>query len=98
MPSEVRLGPASYLVLGMFVRGRSTPYDLKRFVQRSIRHFWPISHAQLYAEPARLAEAGLLKEAREETGRRRRHYSTTDAGQLLLANWLAEPITPYEAP
>ena len=42
-------------------------YDLKRFVQLSVGHFWPFPHTQLYAEPARLAEAGLLEETREET-------------------------------
>jgi PadR family transcriptional regulator, regulatory protein AphA len=94
MSSELRLGPVSYLVLGIVaLRGPSTPYDLKRFVQRSIGHFWPFPHTQLYSEPARLAEAGLLDEEREETGRRRRHYSLTEAGRLRLADWLAEPVT-----
>ena len=74
MSSQVRLGPVSYLVLGIVaLRGPSTPYDLKRFVQLSIGHFWPFPHTQLYAEPARLADAGLLEEMREESGRRRRH-------------------------
>jgi PadR family transcriptional regulator AphA len=91
---DIRLGPTSYLVLGLTaLRGPSTPYDLKRFVQLSIGHFWPFPHTQLYAEPARLAEAGLLEETREETGRRRRHYSITDAGRERLEDWLAEPVT-----
>jgi DNA-binding PadR family transcriptional regulator len=94
MPSELRLGPVSYLVLGIVaLRGPSTPCDLKRFVQRSIGHFWPFPHTQLYSEPARLAEAGLLDEEREETGRRRRHYSLTEAGRLRLIDWLAQPVT-----
>jgi DNA-binding PadR family transcriptional regulator len=84
----------SYLVLGVTaLRGPSTPYDLKRFVQLSIGHFWPFPHTQLYAEPARLAEAGLLNESREETGRRRRHYTITPAGRERLDAWLAEPVT-----
>jgi PadR family transcriptional regulator, regulatory protein AphA len=63
MSSAIRLGPVSYLVLGIIaMRGPTTPYDLKRFVQLSIGHFWPFPHTQLYAEPARLAEAGLLEE------------------------------------
>jgi PadR family transcriptional regulator AphA len=91
--SSVRLGPVSYLVLGIIaVRGPSTPYDLKRFVQLSIGHFWPFPHTQIYAEPARLAELGLLDETREDTGRRRRHYAITDAGSARLAEWLAEPV------
>jgi DNA-binding PadR family transcriptional regulator len=91
--SSARLGPVSYLVLGIVaVRGPSTPYDLKRFVQLSIGHFWPFPHTQIYAEPARLAELGLLDETREDSGRRRRHYAITDAGSARLAEWLAEPV------
>jgi PadR family transcriptional regulator AphA len=94
MSTELRAGPVSYLVLGIIaLRGPSTPYDLKRFVQLSVGHFWPFPHTQLYAEPARLAEAGLLEETREETGRRRRHYSITDEGRALLEEWLGEPAT-----
>jgi DNA-binding PadR family transcriptional regulator len=94
MSSDIRLGPTSYLVLGITaLRGPSTPYDLKRFVQLSIGHFWQFPHTQLYAEPARLADAGLLKETREESGRRRRHYELTEAGRERLDDWLAEPVT-----
>jgi len=75
------------------LRGPSTPYDLKRFVQLSIGHFWPFPHTQLYAEPERLAGAGLLAETREEGGRRRRYYAITDAGRERLDEWLAEPVT-----
>jgi len=92
--SSVRLGPVSYLVLAITaLRGSSTPYELKRFVQLSIGHFWPFPHTQLYAEPARLAEAGLLEETREETGRRRRHYTITPAGRERVEEWLIEPVT-----
>lgn len=91
--SSIRLGPVSYLVLGITaVRGASTPYELKRFVQLSIGHFWPFPHTQLYAEPARLAESGLLAESREEGGRRRRHYTITPAGRERLEEWLVEPV------
>ena len=94
MSTALRAGPVSYLVLGIIaLRGPSTPYQLKRFVQLSIGHFWPFPHTQLYAEPARLAEAGLLEETREETGRRRRHYTITDEGRTMLVEWLGEPTT-----
>jgi PadR family transcriptional regulator, regulatory protein AphA len=94
MSSDLRLGPVSYLVLGITaLKGTTTPYELKRFVQLSIGHFWPFPHTQLYAEPARLAEAGLLEETREESGRRRRHYSLTESGRRRLEGWLAEPDT-----
>jgi DNA-binding PadR family transcriptional regulator len=94
MSTELRLGPTSYLVLGLIaISGPSTPYDLKRYVQLTVGNFWPFPHTQLYAEPARLAEAGLLEETREETGRRRRHYTITAAGRQRLSEWLKEPVS-----
>ena len=93
MSTELRLGPTSYLVLGIVaLRGPSTPYDLKRFVQLSVGNFWPFPHTQLYQNSGS-AEAGLLEEAREETGRRRRHYTITTAGRQRLSEWLGEPVS-----
>jgi PadR family transcriptional regulator, regulatory protein AphA len=90
--SRDRLTVTSYVVLGMIaVRGPSTPYELKRAVSRSVGYFWPFAHAQLYAEPARLAEIGLLRVAREPSGRRRKTYSMTDEGLRRLRQWIGEP-------
>lgn len=92
MMSTVRLGPTSYLVLGMLaLRGPSTPYALKRAVARSVGRFWPFPHAQFYAEPARLAAAGLLTESQEQEGRRRRLYAIAEPGRDALRRWLREP-------
>jgi DNA-binding PadR family transcriptional regulator len=90
--SSVRLGPTSYVVLGSIaVRGPSTSYDLKRFVEVTLGHFWSFPHSQLYAEPDRLARAGLLEAEREEGGRRRRTYAITAAGRDAVVAWLGEP-------
>jgi DNA-binding PadR family transcriptional regulator len=90
--STASLNPVSYVVLGLIVRdGPSTPYDLKTAVARGIAGFWPFPHSQIYSEAARLAGLGLLTEATENTGRRRRTYAITRAGQDALAAWLAEP-------
>jgi PadR family transcriptional regulator AphA len=86
------LTPTSYVVLGLVgAFGPCTSYDMKRFVSVSIGYFWPFPHSQLYAEPARLAQLGLLQERQETTGRKRRTYTLTDAGRAALGDWLAEP-------
>jgi PadR family transcriptional regulator AphA len=91
--SNQELTTTSYLVLGLAgLLGRATPYDFKRVVSFSIGHFWTFPHSQLYAEPRRLAELGLLEEEREESGRRRRWYTLTDEGRNELESWLAEPL------
>lgn len=73
------------------MRGPSTSYDLERAVAHSVGYFWPFPHAQLYSEPRRLAEAGLLDVAAEHKGRRRRTYTITERGMRELRAWLAEP-------
>lgn len=92
----VRLSTTSYVVLGMIaMRGPSTPYDLKRAIGRSVGYFWSFPHAQLYSEPKRLQEAGLLELHEEESGRRRKTYSITEAGDDALRRWLAEPVEEH---
>jgi len=87
--SSVSLTPTSYLVLGLVAgMGPMTSYDLKRMVGISIGYFWSFPHSQLYAEPARLAAAGLLDVHEEGRGRRRRTYSITEDGRTALRDWL----------
>lgn len=87
-----RLTDTSYAVLGLLDQcGPATPYQLKQVAQVSIFHFWSIPHTQIYAECGRLAEAGLLDERREETGRRRRIYRLSAAGRKALKVWLTDP-------
>jgi PadR family transcriptional regulator AphA len=94
--AEVRLSPTSYVVLGMIaLRGPSTPYDLKRGVRHSVGYFWNFPHAQLYSEPERLAELGLLALSTEDSGRRRKTYSLTTAGRQALRTWLASPTEEH---
>jgi DNA-binding PadR family transcriptional regulator len=92
--STRRLTDTSYAVLGLVERCQPvTPYQLKQVAEISIVHFWSIPHTQIYTECTRLAEAGLLEEQREQTGRRRRLYTLSEAGREALDEWLADPET-----
>lgn len=87
-----RLTPTSYVVLGLVERlGSATPYQLKQAVATGLGEFWSLPHTQLYSESERLAEAGLLDERREESGRRRRVYRLTSKGRRALDDWRSEP-------
>lgn len=88
----IQLTQTSYVVMGLVASlGEATPYDLKQIASATIGPYFSIPHSQLYAEPVRLARAGYLQERREETGRRRKHYSLTDEGRGALREWLREP-------
>ncbi len=89
---EIRLTPTSHIVLGLLSWvPEATPYELKRMVAEGVRHVWALQHAQLYAEPARLARAGYLVEHRERGGRHRKRYALTERGRTALQSWLATP-------
>jgi PadR family transcriptional regulator AphA len=88
-----QLTPVSYVVLGLVAEGATTSYDMKQMAARSVGYFWNFPHSQLYAEPARLVQLGLLAEEQEAAGRRRRVYTLTPAGRTALDDWLREPTS-----
>jgi PadR family transcriptional regulator AphA len=88
----IRLTGTSYAVLSLLeLSGPATVYDLKQALERSIENFWPVPHTTFYAEPARLAAAGLLTEQQEDGGRRRKLYALTDEGRIALKQWANSP-------
>jgi PadR family transcriptional regulator, regulatory protein AphA len=90
--SSPRLSQSSFVVLGLIELAEpATPYDLKQLAALSTSNFWALPHTQLYSECARLADAGLLSERREQTGRRRRTYRLAAPGRRALESWRREP-------
>lgn len=88
---SVRLTPTSYVVLGLvqWAPG-SSAYDLERTIGVTVSHMWSIQRSQIYREPARLAEAGLLDADADTTARQKTRYSITPAGQDVLDTWLGQ--------
>ncbi len=88
----IRLTGTSYAVLSLLdLLGEATPYDLKQTLERSIENFWPVPHTTFYAEPERLAAAGLLVVEQEAGGRRRKLYRLTEQGRAALREWALSP-------
>jgi len=90
--ASARLTPTSFVLLGLIEQMQpASPYDLKRAAAAGVGQFWSLPHTQLYSECSRLAGAGLLSERREKSGRRRRIYRLTKAGEEAVDRWRAEP-------
>ncbi len=78
--SDHSLRPVSFIVLGMLATaGPMTSYELEHNARISVGFFWPFPHSQLYAEPRKLVEAGLVDVESEEDGLR------------ALRGWLQRP-------
>jgi DNA-binding PadR family transcriptional regulator len=87
----------TWVVLGLVALKPRSGYEIKRIVDRSIRHFWAASYGQIYPELRRLAEEGWIAgEDDPRGGRSRRVYRITPAGTAALRGWLAGRETRIE--
>jgi len=78
----------TWAVLGLIALEPRSGYDVKRIVDRTIRHFWAASYGQIYPELRRLEEAGWIEGTDVPNGGRRRTvYRITPAGRSALEDW-----------
>src|SRR5512133_1617133 len=79
----------TWAVLGLIALKPRSGYDIKRAVDRSIRHFWAASYGQIYPELKKLEEAGWIAGKDADRGARsRRVYRITAHGRRELEGWL----------
>ncbi|HET7518073.1 MAG TPA: PadR family transcriptional regulator [Actinomycetes bacterium] len=93
--SRSRLSTAGFAILGLLALRPFSAYELTQQIRRGVRYMLPASERHLYAEPKRLAAAGLVRMRREAVGRRSRTiYEITPAGREALRRQLATPPAP----
>ena len=79
----------TWAVLGLVALEPRSGYDVKRIVDRSVRHFWAASYGQIYPELRRLEEAAWIAgDDAPRGGRSRRVYRITPEGRQALEAWL----------
>jgi DNA-binding PadR family transcriptional regulator len=79
----------TWAVLGLLGVKPMSGYDIKRAVDRTIRHFWAASYGQIYPELKRLEDAGWISGKDASQGERaRRVYKLTAQGGRELEAWL----------
>lgn len=79
----------TWAVLGLLGMKSMSGYDIKRAVDRTIRHFWAASYGQIYPELKRLEQAGWIAGKDASQGERaRRVYKITAQGRRELEAWL----------
>jgi PadR family transcriptional regulator AphA len=87
----------TWAVLGLIALEPRSGYDIKRVVDRSIRHFWAASYGQIYPELKRLETADWIAgDDASRGGRARRVYRITESGQRALRDWLVARETRIE--
>jgi DNA-binding PadR family transcriptional regulator len=87
----------TWAVLGLLTRRPMSGYDIKRQIDRTIRHFWAASYGQIYPELGRLEAAGWIAgEDAANGGRSRRVFTITATGSDALQRWLVGDETRVE--
>ncbi|MEU8268175.1 PadR family transcriptional regulator [Sphaerisporangium sp. NPDC049002] len=83
-----------HTILGFLSLKPLTGYDLKKYFDASVRHFWSADQAQIYRALAQLSEDGLVQvRVIEQDGRPdRKEHHITDAGRIELDGWLRAPV------
>ncbi|MFI9384468.1 PadR family transcriptional regulator [Kutzneria sp. NPDC052558] len=80
-----------HALIGLLRERPASGYDLMNVFDKSLRQVWPATKSQVYAELAKLDEAGLI-EVTAEGPRGRREYAPTEAGLAELRHWLLETV------
>jgi len=85
-----------HAVLGFVSLRPLTGYDLKKYFDASVRHFWTADQAQIYRALSQMADEGLLEvHVVAQDGRpNRKEHHITPAGLAELDEWLCAPLEP----
>src|SRR5215207_4031755 len=73
-------------------------YDLKKFFDQSVAHFWSATQSHIYKALENLEKEGMVEsELIQQEGKpNRKQYQITGAGRDELRRWVSTPL-PIEA-
>src|SRR4029079_8024627 len=73
-------------------------YDLKKYFDQSVAHFWSATQSHIYKALETLEAEGLVESQviPQEGKPNRKQYKITSAGQAELRRWVSTPL-PVEA-
>jgi len=85
-------------ILGMLTFAPMSGYDMKKFSEQSLAHFWHESYGNLYPRLRKLEAAGLVGKRRERRARAPDAivYRITAAGRRRFRAWVHEDPEPEQ--
>lgn len=90
--------PLSHAILGFLDYQPMSGYDLKKYFDQSVAHFWSATQSHIYKALENLEAEGLVESQliQQEGKPNRKLYKITDAGKSELRRWVSTPL-PVEA-
>jgi DNA-binding PadR family transcriptional regulator len=86
--------PLSHAILGFLEYKPMSGYDLKKYFDQSITHFWTATQSHIYKALESLEKGGLVesKIIPQEGKPNRKQYQITAAGSAELQRWVSTPL------
>lgn len=86
--------PLAHAILGFLDYGPMTGYDLKKYFDQSVAHFWSTTQSHIYKALEGLEEKGWVESnvIPQEGRPNRKEYHITKAGRSELRSWLVTPL------
>ena len=90
--------PLSHAILGFLDYQPMSGYDLKKFFDQSVAHFWSATQSHIYKALENLEQDGMVESQviQQEGKPNRKQYKITIAGRAELRRWVSTPL-PVEA-
>ena len=90
--------PLSHAILGFLDYRPMSGYDLKKFFDQSVAHFWSATQSHIYKALENLEQDGMVESQviQQEGKPNRKQYKITNAGRAELRRWVSTPL-PVEA-
>lgn len=90
--------PLSHAILGFLDYQPMSGYDLKKFFDQSVAHFWSATQSHIYKALENLEDEGMVESRiiQQEGKPNRKQYKITEAGRAELRRWVSTPL-PVEA-
>jgi PadR family transcriptional regulator, regulatory protein AphA len=91
--------PLAHAILGFLEYQPMSGYDLKKFFDQSIAHFWSATQSHIYKALETLEKDGLVESEiiPQESKPSRKQYQITASGSAELRRWVSTPL-PIEGP
>ena len=88
--------PLAHAILASLDFQPMTGYDLKKFFDHSVGHFWSTTQSHIYKALNDLESQGWVHKQiiQQEDKPNRKEYALTEAGRLELCRWLTTPLPP----
>jgi PadR family transcriptional regulator AphA len=89
-----QINRTKYAILGVLSIKPGSGYDIKKFCDASISHFWNENFGHIYPVLKQMEREGLVTKETERTAGRpgRNVFSITAQGRKELAAWLIQPV------